>query len=126
MPPTEREAILQHPGTRQVEPGASFDLNWLPFGQQLNLSVPADIAANLQRVDNGVALHILRYDYDSRRDQVPVLDELTIDLRLDGKFNGLEVFSPGEPPQAELEVSGESPRIRLRNIPLYSIILLKQ
>ena len=55
-----------------------------------------------------------------------MLDELTIDLRLDGKFNGLEVFSPGEPPQAELEVSGESPRIRLRNIPLYSIILLKQ
>ena len=122
----EREAILNHPGTRQVEPGASFDLNWLPFGQQLNLSVPADIAVNVQRVDDGVAVHILRYDYDSRRDQVPALDELTIDLRLDGKFNDLDVFSPGEPPQAELEASGESPRIRLKNIPLYSIFLLKQ
>ena len=62
----------------------------------------------------------------SQLDQVPVIDELTIDLRLDEKFNGLDVFSPGEAPQAELEVSGESPRIRVRNIPLYSIILLKQ
>ena len=122
----ERDAILQHPGTRQVEPGASFDLNWLPFGQQLHLSVPADIAVNVQRVNNGVALHILRYDYDSQRDHVPVLDELILDLRLAGKYNSLEVFCPGEAPQAELEASGESPRIRLKNIPLYSIILLKQ
>ena len=126
LQPAERDSILQHPGTRQVEPGASFDLNWLPFGQQLHLSVPADIAVNAQRVSNGVALHILRYDYDSQRDQVPALDELILDLRLAGKYDSLEVFSPGEPPQAELEPSGELPRIRLKNIPLYSIILLKQ
>ncbi|HEY9525633.1 MAG TPA: hypothetical protein VIR02_01045, partial [Anaerolineales bacterium] len=126
LQPAERDSILQHPGTLQVEPGASFDLNWLPFGQQLHLSVPADIAVNAQRVSNGVALHILRYDYDSQRDQVPALDELILDLRLAGKYDSLEVFSPGEPPQAELEPSGESPRIRLKNIPLYSIILLKQ
>jgi hypothetical protein len=126
LQPAERDAIMSHVGTRQVEPGASFDLNWLPFGQQLHLSVPADIAVNVQRVNSGVALHILRYDYDSQRDQVPALDELILDLRLAGKYNSLEVFCPGEAPQAELEASGESPRIRLKNIPLYSIILLKQ
>jgi hypothetical protein len=56
---------------------------------------------------------------------VPALDELTLDLRLPGSFGSLEVFSPGEPPQAELEVSGDLPRLALKNIPLYSIILLK-
>lgn len=104
--------------------GAAFDLNWLPLGQQLQLSVSADIAVNLQHVENGVAIHVLRYDYDSQRDQVPALEELNIDLRLPGTFDSLEVFSPGEPPQAELQVSGDLPRIVLKNIPLYSIILL--
>ncbi|HEX5941146.1 MAG TPA: hypothetical protein VFY66_02660, partial [Anaerolineales bacterium] len=125
LPAAEREAILNHPGTRRVEIAASFDLNWLPFGQQLNFSVRANLAVNLQRVENGVAIHILRYDYDSQHDQVPTLDEVTLDLRLPGNFGSLEVFSPGEPPEAKLEVSGESPRVMLKNVPLYSIVLLK-
>jgi hypothetical protein len=122
----DRDAILQHPGSRQVEVGASFDLNWLPFGQQLNLSIPVDVAINLQRVDSGLAVHILRYDYDSQQDQVPALDELNIDLRLPKDFASLEVFSPGEPPLAELQISGDLPRLALGNIPLYSVILLKE
>jgi hypothetical protein len=121
----ERDAILGHAGTRQVEIGASFDLNWLPFGQQLTLSVPTDLAINLQRLEAGVTVHILRYDYDSQQDQVPPLEELQIDLRLPGTFASLEVFSPGDAPQAKLEVSGDLPRIALKNVPLYSIILLK-
>ena len=126
LPTEERDAILNHQGTRRVEVGAAFDLNWLPFGPQVQLSVPADIAINLQRVESGVAIHVLRYDYNSAQDQVTTLDELNLDLRLPERFGSLEVFSPGEPPQAELEVSGESPRIALKNIPLYSIVLLKE
>jgi hypothetical protein len=125
LPAEEREAILNHPAGRQVEVGAAFDLNWLPLGQQVQLSVPADIAVNLQRVEAGVAIHIIRYDYNSLQDQVPVLDELSLDLRLPGTFSSLDVFCPGEPPQAELQVSGDLPRIVLKNIPLYSVILLK-
>jgi hypothetical protein len=126
LPAAERDAILNHPGTRRVEVAAAFDLNWLPFGQQIQLSVPADIAVNLQRIESGVAVHILRYDYNSQQDKVPALDELNIDLRLPGSFSSLEVFSPGEPPQAELQISGNLPRLALKNIPLYSIILLKE
>jgi hypothetical protein len=122
----EREAILNHPGTRRVEVGASFDLNWLPLGQQLQLSTAADIASNLQQVEEGVAIHLLRYDYDSQKDQVPVLDELTLDLRLPERFRNVEVFSPSEPPQVQFNDSGVSPRLQLKNVPLYSIILLKQ
>jgi hypothetical protein len=77
-------------------------------------------------VPDGVAVHIIRYDYDSQHDHVQPLDELDIDLRLPGTFQDVEVFSPGEPPQAELKVSGDSPRIALKGLPLYSIILLKQ
>ena len=126
LPAAEREVILNHPGTRRVEIGAAFDLNWLPFGQQLQLSVPADIAVNLQRVEAGLAVHILRYDYDAQRDQVSALEEMHLDLRLPDMFSNLDVFSPGEPPQVELESSGDSPRLTLKNLPLYSIVLLKQ
>ena len=125
QPSAEGDAILNHQGTRHVEIGAAFDLNWLSFDQQLKLSVPADIAINLQRVESGVAIHILRYDYDSQQDKVPALDKLHLDLRLPGNFGSLEVFSPGEPPQAELEFSGDLPRLALKNLPIYSIILLK-
>jgi hypothetical protein len=121
----ERDAILNHQRMRRVEVSAAFDLNWLPFGQQVQLSTPADLAINLQRVEDGVAIHILRYDYDSRQDQVPTLEDLQIDLSLPEGFSSLEVFSPGEPPQAELVFSGDLPRVALKNIPLYSIILLK-
>lgn len=121
----EHDAILHHPGTHRVEVGAAFNLNWLPFGPQVQLSVPADLAINLQRVDSGVAIHILRYDYDAERDQVPSLDELSLDLRLPGDFHVLEVFSPGELSKTQLESVDRNYHLTLRNLPLYSIILLK-
>jgi hypothetical protein len=126
LPQEERAAILGHSGTRQVEVGASFDLHWLPFERQAQLSVPADIAIHLQRVEQGVAVHIIQYDYDSRRDQVPALDELNIDLRLPENFSSLDVFSPGNSPEAELTISDKLHRLTLKNLPLYSIVLLKE
>jgi hypothetical protein len=122
----EREEILKHPGTRRIEDGAGFDPAWLPFGLQLRLSAPADVAINAQRVQGGVAIHLLRYDYDSQQDQVPALDELNLKLRLPATFNSLEVFSPCEAPQAELETSDNIHHLVLRNIPLYSILFLKE
>jgi hypothetical protein len=126
LPIAEQEAILNHQGTRRIEDRAGFDLAWLPFGLQLRLSAPADIAINTQRVEGGVAIHIIRYDYDSQQDKVLALDELNLKLRLPGSFSSLEVFSPSEPPQAKLEVSGDVYHLALKNIPLYSIVLLKE
>jgi hypothetical protein len=121
----EREEFLQHPGTHRIEDGARFDPAWLPFGLQIRLSAPANIAINTQRLEGGVAIHLLRYDYDSQQDKVPSLDELNLKLRLSATFSSLEVFSPCEPPQAELEVSDTIHHLVLKNIPLYSILLLK-
>jgi hypothetical protein len=122
----QRESLLNHPGTRQVDVGAQFDLTWLPFGKQIQLSVPADLAVNLQRVEEGIAVHILRYDYNSQLDQVPVLDELNLDLRLAGNFGNVEVFAPGILPQASVSVTEGQHSISLTNVPLYSIVLLKE
>jgi hypothetical protein len=127
LPSAERNKILNHQGTRYVEVGAAFDRTWLPFGQQLNLSVPADIAINLQRVESGIAVHLLRYDYDSERDQVPLLNELNLELRLTESFGSVEVFAPSESLEAELEPNSDDLyNLKLRNIPLYSIVLLKK
>ena len=125
LPQEERDAILHHECTERVEPHAAFDLHWLPFGQQIHLSTPADIAINLQRVDGDVAVHILRYDYDSSKDQVVMLNELDLDLRLPEQFGSVEVFSPTEPPEANLQVLDNIHHLSLKNLPLYSIVLLK-
>ena len=122
----ERTAILDHPRTRRLDDRAEFDPAWLPSGLQLHLSSPADIAVNLQRVESGVAVHILRYDYSFEEDRIPQLDELQLDLRLPGTFSKMEVFSPGEPPKIELKGSNGMHSILLKNLPLYSILLLKE
>jgi hypothetical protein len=126
LDPSEQGVILNHPGTRRIEQGAGFDLAWLPFGLQVRLSAPADIAINIQHVEAGAAIHIVRYAYDSQLDKVPVLDDLSLKLRLPGNFDRLEVFGPCDLPQAELDVSGDVYHLALKNIPLYSIVLLKE
>ncbi len=122
----ERGTILEHPNTRQVEDVDRFDPAWLPLGPQVRYSSRADIAVNLQRVDSGLAIHLLRYDFSFEEDRVPQLDELDLDFHLPGLFSTLEVFSPGVAPQATLEVSESTHRITLKNVPLYSILLLKE
>jgi hypothetical protein len=126
LPTTERGTILEHPNTHLVEDVDRFDLAWLPLGQQVRYTSRADIAVNLQRVDSGLAIHLLRYDFSFEEDRVPALDELNLEIHLPGVFSTLEVFSPGEPPQARLEVSEDMHRIILKNVSLYSILLLKE
>jgi hypothetical protein len=70
-------------------------------------------------------VYILRYDYGSRQDQVPAVDELKLELHLSVNFGNVKVFSPGEPPQVDLRVSDEMHQLAIKNLPLYSIILLK-
>jgi hypothetical protein len=94
--------------------------------RQLQLSVPADIAVNFQQVDDGVALHIIRYDYDFDKDALPALVELTLDVHLPKEFSKLEVFSPTDKPHAQLQVTDGRHTITLKDIPLYSILLLKE
>jgi hypothetical protein len=55
-----------------------------------------------------------------------MLDGLSLKLRLPETFGGIEVFSPREAPQVQLELSGDVHHLTLKKIPLYSIVLLKE
>jgi hypothetical protein len=77
-------------------------------------------------VETGVATHIIRYDYDFEKDQVPELEEVELELDLPGNFGSVEVFASRESPTAALEtVLPGLHHLKLQNVPLYSIILLK-
>ena len=83
-----------------------------------------DVAVNLQRVDGGCALHLIRYDYDEIGDRVPPLDRLVVDLRLPFEpADGVEGFSPdgGLVVAAEPAADGLL-RLTLRRVPLYGIV----
>ena len=52
-------------------------------GPQVVIEPAVDLAVNIHKVgDKEAAVHVIRYDYDEERDEVPVLDRMTIDVRL--------------------------------------------
>jgi hypothetical protein len=127
LPEEEQAAILNHPGTNRIQNSMGFKVSWLPVEPQVRLSIRADLAINLQRLETGIATHIIRYDYNFEKDRVPNLGLLSLELSLPGNFSGVEVFCPGEPPRAELEqVSHGLYNLHLSDLPLYSIVLLKE
>jgi hypothetical protein len=126
LPVDEQETILKHRGTHRITNSVGFNLSWLPVEPQLRISPRANLAVNIQHVEAGKAIHLIRYDYDFEKDRVPNLGALTLELDLPGSFGGVEVFTAGESPKAELETISDGLHVlKLRNIPLYSIILLK-
>jgi hypothetical protein len=127
LPLDEQEAILKHRGAHRITNSIGFNLSWLPVEPQLRLSPRANLAINIQRVEAGKAIHIIRYDYDFEKDRVPDLGALILELSLPGSFSSVETFAPGESPKVELEtISHDLYTLKLRNIPLYSIILIKE
>jgi hypothetical protein len=88
-----------------------------------------DLALNINRVgDKEAAIHVIRYDYDEERDEVPVLDRMTLDVRVARPFRTVSVLSPLGEVTARLTFSRERRemhRIELENVPLYTVILLQ-
>jgi hypothetical protein len=80
----------------------------------------------VQQVEQGAAVHIIRYDYDAEQDRVPPLSQLSFDLRLAEACTDLEVYSPEGTPQASMQISGNIHHIDLRDAGLYSVVLLKR
>ena len=92
---------------------------------QVTASPGLDAAVNLQRTEDGIAVHLIRYDYDRSLDAVPVLDSVTIEIELDGVFDSVEAFGAPKPPACELHRDGGTHRLHLRAVPLYSVLLLR-
>lgn len=124
LPPETMHAVLKHPNLIRVERSHVFAIDDLPEGPQVRITPAIDVAINVQRVDGGAAVHLIRYAYDETRDQTPVLPELTVEIRLPSTFETLTCASPGGEMTGELEVEGDRHRIRLRDVPLYGIAVL--
>ncbi len=127
LPAEERDAILKHRGTHQITNSVGFAISWLPGEPQVRVEPATDLAINMQRVDAGLAIHLIRYAYDFEKDRVPNVAQLDLELSLPGDFNSLEVFAPNDVPDAKLEtISDGLYHLELKNVPLYSVILLKK
>jgi hypothetical protein len=92
---------------------------------QVRASTEVDAALHLQRVDGGIALHLIRYDFDRSLDSVRPLGSLELEVDLGGEFDEVVSFGAPAPPAAALERSGSVHTLRLREVPLYSIALLR-
>jgi hypothetical protein len=124
LPDEERQRLLEHPNVRHLASASPTAGDLLP-GPQVRIESESDLMLNLQRVADGVALHVIRYGRDEC-DCTPTLRELTIELRLPGEFGHLSLHSPGDSLHGELAIAGEWHKLTLREVPLYGIALLTE
>jgi hypothetical protein len=101
----------------------------LPGGPQVLCDVETDMAINIAKVgDKQAAIHLIRYDYDADRDEVPVIPKMTLDIRLSRPFRMANSYSPVGQVGVQITVRRdirEMHRIELTNVPLYSVIVLR-
>ncbi len=117
-----RSELYAHPLLLRTTAFHSADL---AGGPQVTMTGAPDMAINLQRVDLGLAIHLIRYDYDEARDEVPILPQLNIDVRLPRPFRMAKVFSPTGEVQVSMSAFKETHRLQLRDVPVYCVILLQ-
>ncbi|HET9723942.1 MAG TPA: hypothetical protein VFR44_08895 [Actinomycetota bacterium] len=125
LPEGPRSALLGHPLVTSVDAVRVEDL---ADGPQVLMDGEHDLAINLQRVTRGVAIHVIRYDYDKERDEVPILPELTLRFRLPRWYRHAFPFTPSGEMGARLGMSWHERgmhRLELRDVPLYSVTLLQ-
>jgi hypothetical protein len=126
LDPQRRARLLGHSGT--IRAGDAFAADELPFGPQVRIpgGTAADLALTLQRVGRGVALHVIRYDHDDDADRVPLLPEITLDVRLPAAFRTAAVAGTSGDPGVFVEPAADGwHRVRIQNMPLYTIVVLE-
>ena len=124
LPDVRVQRLLGNRNVALKPDAASFDVSELAGGPQTSLDRTLDCALNLQKVDQGVAIHIIRYDYDEARDIVPVLPDLQLRVRLPAGFRQATCFSADRALEAKLTREGEDYVVALRNVSLYGVVLL--
>jgi hypothetical protein len=125
LPVETRERILNGTNVHTLPEEEAFDVGLLPLGLQSSCSPASDLAINVMQVEAGVAVHLIRYAYDPAQDCVPVLPEMRLELRLPGTYSTIEAISPGGASSPSLEFEDGCYRLNLKNVPLYSVLLLK-
>ncbi len=76
--------------------------------------------------DREAAIHLIRYDYDETRDEVPVIDRMTLEVRLPRPLRSVRAFDPTGDISARVAYGRDGVhRIELEDVPLYSVISLR-
>ncbi len=126
LPDDVRRDLLAHPlmfRATQIRPDD------LAGGPQIICDSGTDMAVNIQKIgDKQAAIHLIRYDYDEDRDEVPVIPKMTLDVRLARPFRMAKTYSPVGQVGVHMTVRRdirEMHRIELTNVPLYCVILLQ-
>lgn len=126
LDPVERAALFGHALMLRTTTVRAEDL---AGGPQVSVEDAPDMAINIHRIgDKRAAVHVIRYDYDEARDEVPVLPRMRLDVRLSRPFRMVKTFSPLGEVGARLTYSRdvrEMHRLELENVPLYFVALLE-
>jgi hypothetical protein len=122
LPDGDRARIESHPRMEGLS-GAALEALAGP-ARQVRVSPGLDAGIHLHRTAGGVALHLIRYDYDSDRDGVALLDGVTIEVDLQDAYDAVEAWGNVSDPGVTLEREGTLHRLKLERVPLYSIVEL--
>jgi len=123
LAPARRDALRAHPNLRAGD-ASSFSIDVVAEGPQLRVTSggPTDAATALHAIDRGAALHLIRYDEDD--DAAAPLDALELEVRLPFTVASCEIVDPLGDAKLEWERDGSLVRLRIRDVPLYSIVVL--
>jgi hypothetical protein len=126
LDPQERASLFAH---AHLVHATAVEPKDFTGGPQVIVDPGIDLAVNIHRVgDKEAAIHVIRYDYDEERDEVPVLDRMDLDVRLSRPFRSVRVTSPRGEVGSHFTFSRERRemhRIELENVPLYFVVHLQ-
>jgi hypothetical protein len=125
LPADRRERLTSH-SNLTVAATPSFSVDAIPGGPQVRVTGggPSDAAATLQRIARGAALHVVRYDEVG--DASAPLDLLELEVRVPFEVASCEIVDPLKEATLEWERDGSLVRLRIRDVPLYAIVVLSR
>jgi hypothetical protein len=118
-----RERLAGHPRTVHVAEPQDI-IAALPDGPQVGAPAELDAAIGLHRVAGGVAVHLLRYDFDEAADGVPVLDALELSVRLPAGLTHCRALTPEGEIASTMSRQGAAYTVAVERPPLYTVIQL--
>jgi hypothetical protein len=86
----------------------------------------ASIGVQTHSIENGMAIHLVNYNYSKQKDAVELIKELNIKIHLKGnEFGGLKIHTLlGENLEYENSKAGDIMNIKIYNLPLYTVVEL--
>jgi hypothetical protein len=117
-----RQALLSHPSITTA-PASSFSTETIPTGPQVRVTGggATNAATTLQAIARGAALHLIRYD-EVGETRAP-LGSLELEVRIPFPVSSCEVVDPLGEAKLEWETDGSVVRLRIRDVPLYAIVV---